>query len=253
MKALIVARTCDNLEKVLGWLEEAGISIVHDRSWRKAMERIQADPSIDIVLISTGTGDDVDMKILKSVRLDQRLCFLPIVMMGSEFDAYQIRQYLVYNVTEVVILPIDRDALLSKVSRAAEKSRRSVLLVDDEPAILDILEQHLSFERYRPVLANTFDEAVAKLEKESIQVVVSDIRLGGKTGIDLLQFVQANYPGIPVILITGYSGKFTAKDAMALGADGFFTKPFKNTELAATLRECITRYDSKLAPKISSC
>ncbi len=250
MKALVISRTNDHIEDLLGWLAEAGITVVHDRAWRKAMERIQVDPSIDVVLLKTGPGDDFDMKILKSVRLDQRLCTLPIIMMGNEFDAHHVRQYLDYNVSEIVVLPVDRKVFLEKAKRIASESRRSVLLVDDEPAILDILEQHLTFERYHPLLANTYEQAVDILTKEDVRVVVSDILLGGKTGIDLLQFVKANYPRIPVILITGYSGKFSVKDVFAMGADGFFGKPFKNTELAATLRDCLNRYDTKSVAKV---
>ena len=250
MKVLILAGSPDGLDILFSWLNSVGATVVHDRSWRKAMERIQIDASLDMVMIMTGTSDEIGMKILKSVRLDRRLKNLPLIMMGSEISDTQVRQYYEYNVTDILILPATRETIEAKINRAVAQSRTTVLVVDDEPAILDILEQFFIFERYRPLLAQSYDEAAAILEREQVDVVVSDVMLGGKTGIDLLLHIKTNFQNIAVILVTGYSGKFGSKDILALGADGFFTKPFKNTELVAMLRNCLLRYEGKPRTKL---
>jgi DNA-binding NtrC family response regulator len=70
-------------------------------------------------------------------------------------------------------------------------------------------------------------------------VVSTDIRLPGRSGLELMVEIKGKYPGTPVILITGYAGQYSPKDAIAMGADGYFAKPFHNMDLIYTLRRVL--------------
>jgi len=74
------------------------------------------------------------------------------------------------------------------------------------------------------------------LKENRFDAVVTDVMLPGKSGIELLEIIKKDNPEMPVILITGFSGQFTPRDAISLGADGFFAKPFNNIELSYKLR-----------------
>ena len=84
-----------------------------------------------------------------------------------------------------------------------------VLFVDDDPNVLAALRRMLhSFrERWRPAFANGGAEALAALEREPFDVVVSDVRMPGMTGFELLEHVRERFPGVVRIALTGQSGR----------------------------------------------
>jgi DNA-binding response OmpR family regulator len=85
------------------------------------------------------------------------------------------------------------------------------------------------------VTASTVDEAFAIIHAQPVDAIVTDIMMPGKTGLDLLIEVKHDYPHIPVIMITGHTQRYGPKDVIAMGADGYFAKPFHNLELVFTL------------------
>ena len=120
--------------------------------------------------------------------------------------------------------------------------KRIVLIVDDEPEILNLLKNVLEIERFKVLTAESAEKALEVLTENKVHAIVSDILLPGITGIDLLVAIKQQYEHTPVILITGYSGKFTPQHAISAGADGYFKKPFRNLELVQTLRQVIQEY-----------
>jgi len=98
-------------------------------------------------------------------------------------------------------------------------------------------------ERFRVITAGTAEDGIKILGEKHIDVVVSDIMLPGMRGTDLLALIKKDSPEIPVILITGFSGKITPQQAIAIGADGYFAKPFHNKDLAFTLRSVLQQYE----------
>ena len=76
-------------------------------------------------------------------------------------------------------------------------------------------------------------------------LVITDLTMPVLTGTDLAAAIQRVRADLPVILATGYSRRIGSKDLQAMGADGLIAKPFKNTELIYTLRDCLLRYEDK--------
>jgi DNA-binding NtrC family response regulator len=106
-----------------------------------------------------------------------------------------------------------------------------VLLVDDEPTILVSLRDSLRDAGGDVVTASSGDQAVHLLRERTFDVVVSDVRLPGLSGIDLLEKVQEQDPETPVILMTAYATVDQAVDAMKKGAYDYVTKPFPNEKV----------------------
>ena len=100
---------------------------------------------------------------------------------------------------------------------SAEESRATILLVEDERDLADVGATMLAGFGYEVKIAHSAAEALDVLNKgETINVVFADVRMpGGMSGIDLALIVQRRFPGLPVLLTTGYSD--AAMDALARG------------------------------------
>ena len=111
-----------------------------------------------------------------------------------------------------------------------------VLLVDDERSILESLQILLRGEGFDVTVAQSGQEAVRKLTESPPDVVVTDIRMPGISGLDLLSVVQEHDPEIPVILMTAQASLQSAVQAVNRGAFYYLQKPFSNSDLVALCR-----------------
>jgi DNA-binding NtrC family response regulator len=118
---------------------------------------------------------------------------------------------------------------------------RSVLVVDDEPAMRDMLVSLLEEEGIRARASASVDEALAAAREAEFDAVVSDIRMPGKSGVDLLGELREVRPETPVILMTAFGSIDSAVDAMRSGAFDYITKPFKRGAVIASLERAFER------------
>jgi DNA-binding NtrC family response regulator len=102
-----------------------------------------------------------------------------------------------------------------------------VLVADDDDRIRALLLDTLSALGYKTIGAKDGEEALALLEKEKPDVVISDIRMPKLNGLSLLKNIKNKNPKIPVLMITGYNFAYTRDQALESGADGFLAKPFR--------------------------
>jgi two-component system, NtrC family, response regulator PilR len=114
-----------------------------------------------------------------------------------------------------------------------------LLVVENEPALLGLLGTLLKGEHHEVTPAKSGEEAVAILEKQSFDLMLSDIRMGAMDGMELLRRAREMIPGMPVIMLTAYGTVSTAVDALKLGAFDYLTKPFKIDELLNTVRRAL--------------
>jgi DNA-binding NtrC family response regulator len=108
-----------------------------------------------------------------------------------------------------------------------------VLIVDDERAILDTVEILLRGEGFDASVAQSGREALERFDEVSPDVVLTDIRMPGVTGLDLLEAVRQRDPEVPVILMTAQASLQSAVKAVNQGAFYYLQKPFSNAELVA--------------------
>jgi DNA-binding NtrC family response regulator len=101
-----------------------------------------------------------------------------------------------------------------------------ILVVDDDETIRDTLYELLS-ENYDCQTAPTAEQALARLEVEPYDVVLTDISMPGLSGLELLGHVRQKYPDTPVIIISGISDQDHAQGLIRLGAFEYLLKPFR--------------------------
>jgi DNA-binding NtrC family response regulator len=117
--------------------------------------------------------------------------------------------------------------------------RPSVLVVDDDPHILEVLEARLSGAGYRVTTASGAREALEHLRGCPFRLLISDIRMPGMGGMELLDQARCVCPGIPVILLTAYGTIPDAVTAIKAGAVEYLTKPFRGKELLQKVEQAL--------------
>ncbi len=106
-----------------------------------------------------------------------------------------------------------------------------VLIVDDAPDTLDIIQKLLSYEGYDVILAPTGEEGVKKVAEEKPEVVLMDINLPGIDGTEALRRIRRMNPIQSVIMLTAFATVENAIRALKEGATDFIKKPFENEHL----------------------
>ncbi len=102
-----------------------------------------------------------------------------------------------------------------------------ILIVDDEAFIRENLERILADDGYRPFSTDSGEEAVRRVSEEEIDLVLLDLNLGHRSGLDVLRELREVDPEVLVIIITGYGTVESAVEALKLGAYDYIKKPFK--------------------------
>ncbi len=114
--------------------------------------------------------------------------------------------------------------------------RQHLLLVDDERGFREAIAERLGDAGYQVEQAGTGEEALERLSEFAFDVLVTDMRLPGIDGRQVLDEAFARYPEITAIVITGFGGVREAVEVTRLGAEGFITKPFQFEELLHELQ-----------------
>jgi response regulator RpfG family c-di-GMP phosphodiesterase len=117
--------------------------------------------------------------------------------------------------------------------------RRVVLLVDDEAHILSALQRTLRKEPYDVLTARGAAEALALLASREVAVLVSDQKMPGASGIELLREAAARHPRTRRVLLTGWPEEVPAREREAARLDAILLKPWDEAELKATLARCV--------------
>jgi two-component system response regulator PilR (NtrC family) len=124
------------------------------------------------------------------------------------------------------------------------RDRRSrILVVDDERSMRELLAIVLKREGYDVVLAEDGRSAIAALEKQPVDLLVSDIKMPDMSGVDVLRAAKAIDKDILGIMITAFASTETAVEALRLGAYDYVTKPFKVEELKQRVQKALERRD----------
>jgi two-component system, NtrC family, response regulator PilR len=123
----------------------------------------------------------------------------------------------------------------------------SILVVDDEQGMRDFLKIMLKKEGYQVQTAANGEAALASLQEDAFDLVISDIRMPGTSGLDLLAGIKELYPDLPVIMITAFASPDDAVIAMKNGAFDYISKPFNIDEIKSVVESATSR-KSKTAP-----
>lgn len=115
--------------------------------------------------------------------------------------------------------------------------KTEILILDDEPIVCDRLKPALEKCGYSVETFTDSQEAIDQLARKRYDVLITDLKMSGPSGLDVLRFVKEQAPATHVIVITGYATAEQAKESMKSGAVDFIAKPFRISQL----RELVAR------------
>jgi putative two-component system response regulator len=121
------------------------------------------------------------------------------------------------------------------------RKQGAILIVDDEEMIRRLLTARLSPEGYHCQQAGNAAQALQKLKSDSIELVILDIKMPGKSGAELLPVIKAKYPDTAVIMATAISDASTAINCMKAGAYDYITKPFNLDEVSLSVNRALEK------------
>jgi len=118
-----------------------------------------------------------------------------------------------------------------------------ILIVDDEPSIVDMISVALETEGFFPESSSTGADALIKLESSTIDLVILDIGLPDMNGFELAKQIR-NHSKVPIIFLTARANEIDRVVGLELGADDYVTKPFSPRELSARVKAVLRRTGS---------
>jgi DNA-binding NtrC family response regulator len=133
----------------------------------------------------------------------------------------------------------------------ADSHPASVLVVDDDAAIAKVLVALLKQKGLEAIAMGSGEEAVKALEERPFDIVLSDVRMPGMDGMQLLDHVTARYPDLPIVLLTAHGSIALAVEAMKRGAADFVQKPFDKDEIGFVVMKALeaSRHSRQAVPE----
>jgi DNA-binding NtrC family response regulator len=176
--------------------------------------------------------DKVRTKSVKVFRATVDLIDVDMPFNTSEVERYTSADYI--NCLDRSDIP--RAALYGRDATA----KHNVLVIDDEPIVCHSVRRILSKQSCAVEEAFDVDSAMQKMKLNKYDLVILDLKMPKRSGLEVLDSIKSNYPEVPVIMVTGFASIDTAIEATKAGAFNFIPKPFTPSELSKVAEEALT-------------
>src|SRR3989454_9657979 len=120
-----------------------------------------------------------------------------------------------------------------------DTSKHTILLVDDDPALISLLSIRLPAAGYEVMMAESGAQALAQLAMRYPHLVITDLQMDGMDGMALFDTIHRSHPTLPVIILTAHGSIPEAVAATQRGVFGFLTKPFDGKDLLAQVEKAL--------------
>jgi DNA-binding NtrC family response regulator len=127
------------------------------------------------------------------------------------------------------------------IRMATSPKKDFILVVDDAPDTLELLQRNLESRGYMVLTAPDAMEAIKILGTTGVDLVITDLKMPGPSGMELIRHIRENFKDIEVMMITGYPTIETAVKAVKSGAEEYLTKPFTDTELFSAVERVLEK------------
>ncbi|MBI5257627.1 MAG: response regulator [Burkholderiales bacterium] len=226
------------------------------RSGQDALRLLRTDRP-DLLLLDLQLGDANGLELLMKMRTDSALANIPVIFLSGEAGADPRVQALDLDALDWLPKPLDERRLRARIQAALDRIAKSpqpvppnhdepldgacVLIVDDDPIMLDALEHALAPQNFRLVRATDSREALKLASEQAPEVVLLDIGLPGLNGFELAYRLMAmpKLADCPLLFVTQYGELETELQALQMGAFDFVSKPFVPAVLRARVSNAL--------------
>jgi len=130
--------------------------------------------------------------------------------------------------------------------------KEHILVVDDSPDTLEVLQRNLESRGYQVFTAPGAVEAIKILESTPMDLVITDLKMPGVNGLSLVRHIQENFKNTEVMMITGYPSIEGAVEAVKTGAEEYLTKPFTDEELFSAVERVLDKLHTRRAAQVQA-
>lgn len=241
VKVIVAQRDKETLEQLWSSLNEAGVEVYGADSAESVISCIQRRLKVDAVLTDMDLAGSNAYDLLRFFRCNLRFWAIPIIICSREFERSQMLDLIRAGARGFIQLPLPIDKLLSKIDHTLAVSRRTVLIVEPNPVLRQILGRMMARPGYQVLTANTGQGVLEMVRRKRVDVVIID-----SLGLDLnpwplLIDLKESQPLISVLFLVERDSKATEQQIVASGADGVVRKPIISSVLDSKVRELLQR------------
>jgi two-component system, NtrC family, sensor kinase len=207
--------------------------------------KILEKKKIDILLLDIKLPDIDGLEMLKKVKATYPDCEVIIITGYGNIDNAILS--LKNGATDYIEKPIESDDISAACGRAIERLikkeklsyKNTILVIDDDISITRSIKKILEKEEFHVFKADSGEAGLKIIENNKVDIVISDIKLSGMDGIEILRKAKGYYSDIEVILVTGYKEESLSIEALRAGAFDYISKPINLDELLISIQKAI--------------
>lgn len=249
---LVVDDNAVNRDVLKRNLESINCLVVCAQDGAEALNLLEVE-TFDLVMLDIMMPGIDGIEVLRRMKDDDALKFLPVMMVSAVDDMESIVSCIQMGAVDYIVKPFEGRLLKSRVLRIFERGLQvehsaaaqvcnsgvmKILVVDDSEINRDILRQRLVNYGYQVEIAVDGLDALEKLANASFDLILLDIMMPGLDGYETLERVKgdASLQDIPVVMISALDDREVSKRCLKLGASDYITKPFNTVLLRARLQ-----------------
>lgn len=230
--------------QLLNQLESHSSKIFLAADGKSAME-IFINEDVNILIVDTEVKDISGLDILKKCKEKKPHC--EVIITGQGRNPENAILSLRRGAIDYLKKPLEMDELLDALGRAQKKisekgelSRQStILVIDDEEQIARRVKKFLEKEGYSVFIAFNGEDGIDIVKNNAVDIIVTDIKMDGMNGIEVLEKAKALFRDIEGIMVTGYKEEDLAKKSLRTGAIDYLSKPIDLDELLLSINRAI--------------
>ncbi len=227
------------LRIIRSMLQKRDYDTLGANSVKEAVRCLESDTSIDVVVADIVMPKATGFDLLRHMSKTPKLSDIPVILCSSRGDKETLMEGMGSGARDFIVKPFKAEVLAAKIEKALCQGKPGILVIEDEKLIRDRLAYIIELEGFNTYTCESAEEGLSLMEEHRIDVIIADIGLPGMTGMTFTEKIKKTYGKVPVLVITGLSNQFTCDIAKSVGADGYITKPFRNTEIIEQLRVLI--------------
>ncbi len=233
-KVLVVDDEADIRDIVKLYLTEDGFDVIEAENGQECILKAQKDQP-DLIVLDIMMPGINGFEVAKHLKDDPNTKNIPVIILSVLAQDSQYRQ----GILDYISKPFRQEELLATVHKIFDKvdgktSRKTILVVDDDPDIVDIISICLKENNLNPEKAYNGVEALEKVKAVAPDLILLDINMPGMNGFEVIKNLKSGQAtcDIPIVVLTGtYISEDDKKHGLTLGVAKYLTKPFSADDL----------------------
>lgn len=239
-KVLVIDDEADIREIVRLYLADEGCAVIEANNGQEGILKAQAEQP-DLIILDIMLPGINGFEVAKHLKDDPNTKHIPIIILSVLAQDSQYRQ----GIMDYISKPFRPEDLVATVRKIFSKidgkiDKKTVLVVDDDPDIVDVISICLKDNNIAPEKAYNGPEALERVKAKKIDLILLDINMPGMNGFEVIKHLKNDKEtyDIPIVVLTGtYISEEDRKHGLTLGVVKYLTKPFSADDLVKEIRD----------------